>query len=70
MRYWYGNRQCVGELPAAFLNARKEAFVGEFAETDAAHIEVAHKTTAAATAEAAIGSPCRKLGLLLRTGDD
>jgi hypothetical protein len=57
-------------LPGSFLNARDFAFVGKFTEADAAEVEVSHVTTLAPAAEAAVGSPSAKLGLLFASCDN
>jgi len=52
-------------LPRALLNTGNAPFVGEFAEADAAEVEITHVAMRTTTAEATIHRPSAELGLLV-----
>jgi hypothetical protein len=57
------------ELPRRFFNARNISFKRFFTETNAAEVEITHKTARATTLEATPNNPRLKLGRALRFYD-
>ena len=70
MRSEIGSVIILLKLPRRLLNARDHAFVGEFAETDAAEVEVSHVSVLSSATEATSNHARLEFRLSFRSDDD